>query len=108
MYMCVPILVCGCGSRVWTAQARADAVRGVIKEYRDKRSRLVDSKKDAAEGDMDDLEKRIEAMDAVIDAEVCVCGGMLLRSCGCTRGVVLLRSCGYVVALVCCFTRVGV
>jgi len=51
-------------------QARADVIRAVIKQYRDKRGRLEDLKAEAGDEELVSLEQRIEAMDAVIQREL--------------------------------------
>eukprot|EP00038_Savillea_parva_P020859 m.32698 g.32698 ORF g.32698 m.32698 type:complete len:1058 (-) comp4913_c0_seq1:120-3293(-) len=51
-------------------QARADVIRAVIKQHRDKRRRLEDLKAEAGDAEMKSIEQRIQAMDIIIDNEL--------------------------------------
>lgn len=53
-----------------SVQARADVIRAVIKQHREKRRRLVDLKDEASDADLFSIEQRIEAMDIIIDREL--------------------------------------
>mmetsp|Transcript_6068 Transcript_6068/g.15483 ORF Transcript_6068/g.15483 Transcript_6068/m.15483 type:complete len:1057 (+) Transcript_6068:245-3415(+) len=51
-------------------QARANVIRAVIKQHREKRRRLEELKAEASQADLPSLQQRIEAMDVIIEREL--------------------------------------